>query len=172
MDQFKRRFNKIEEPIVVDLSIEGSSLLVAFSGGRGRIGFSNFEFLKISRALNAIIIFVRDFQQMYYLRGVSEEYNTVEKTADHLRELIEKAQVDRVVFCGVSMGGYAAVLFGVLLNADLILALGPRTTVKWFHRLYYLDTKGSFEILVRIILFFKGDPRYMDLKDFLIWRSE
>ena len=41
--------------------------------------------------------------------------------------MLEKRRVERTVCCGVSAGGYAALVMGTLLPADVVLAFSPQT---------------------------------------------
>ena len=76
-----------------------------------------------------------------------------------LLEKIKKANVEKTLFVGVSMGGYGAILFGCLTNATKVMAVSPQTFLTEA-RLY---KKGLNEK-------FKGydvDETYTDLKDVL-----
>lgn len=61
------------------------------------------------------VIFLRDVTKQWYLEGINKNINTIEKLA-----LFLKKQTDglRIICVGNSAGGYAASLFGCLLNAS------------------------------------------------------
>lgn len=65
------------------------------------------------------IIFVRDVYKQWYVTGINERLDSVDKVLAFLR-----AQTDGycITTCGGSAGGYAAALFGCLLHADRIFA--------------------------------------------------
>ena len=63
------------------------------------------------------IILVRDVHKQWYVEGISEEYNSVDKTVQLLKSLTDGYEI---VTVGNSAGGYAAVLFGCLLNAEKV----------------------------------------------------
>ena len=66
------------------------------------------------------IILVRDVHKQWYVEGISEEYNSVDKTVQLLKSLTDGYEI---VTVGNSAGGYAAVLFGCLLNAKKVFTI-------------------------------------------------
>lgn len=64
-------------------------------------------------------IFVRDIYKIWYQKGINAKINSIPKLADFLRQ--ETSGFDEIIMVGSSAGGYAASLFGSLLNADIIL---------------------------------------------------
>lgn len=64
-------------------------------------------------------IFIRDIQKQWYLEGINESINSVQKLYEFLREETNGFQI---ITIGSSAGGYAAVLFGVMLSAEKILS--------------------------------------------------
>ena len=68
----------------------------------------------------ARIIFVRDVFKQWYVEGISEENNSIEKVFELLKKLTDGYAIET---CGNSAGGYAAVLFGCLLKAKRIFTV-------------------------------------------------
>lgn len=62
-------------------------------------------------------IFLRDIKKQWYLNGINEELNSIEKLFAFLK--IETAGY-KTIALGSSAGGYAAVLFGSMLRAEMI----------------------------------------------------
>jgi len=62
-------------------------------------------------------IFLRDIKKQWYLTGINDELNTIEKLLLFLKQ--ETAGY-KIIALGSSAGGYAAVLFGSYLNAELV----------------------------------------------------
>jgi hypothetical protein len=62
-------------------------------------------------------IFIRDVQKQWYLEGINSSLNSIEKLLEFLKH--ETAGLE-VICIGNSAGGYAATLFGCLLNAKYI----------------------------------------------------
>ncbi|WP_289036993.1 hypothetical protein [uncultured Zobellia sp.] len=72
-------------------------------------------------------IFVRDVFKQWYLKGINQELNSIEKVAAFLKN--ETKECD-VVTLGSSSGGFAAVLFGSLLGAKKVLSFNGQYEVK------------------------------------------
>lgn len=108
---------------------DSRTLLVAFGGMMGQIGMPPFEFFKATGAIPAKRLFVRDLRQAWYHRGIPQRGETIVEAADSLRGLIAAHDVDRLIVAGNSAGGYAALVFGTLLGADIVLCFAPQTVL-------------------------------------------
>ncbi len=64
-------------------------------------------------------IFLRDIKKQWYLTGINKELNSIEKVLEYLKS---ETKGYRIITIGSSAGGYAAVLFGQLLNAETIFS--------------------------------------------------
>ncbi|MCY1723256.1 hypothetical protein OU798_23100 [Prolixibacteraceae bacterium Z1-6] len=62
-------------------------------------------------------IFIRDIKKQWYLNGINEKLNSIEKVVEFLRT---ETKGYKTIAIGSSAGGFAAVLFGSLLNAETI----------------------------------------------------
>ena len=67
----------------------------------------------------AKIIFLRDIYKQWYVTGINQSLNTIEKLVPLLKKETEGYTV---ITAGSSSGGYAAVLFGILLQAEKIFS--------------------------------------------------
>ncbi len=105
------------------------TLLLAFGGLDRRIGMPPFEFLALTGDLQVKRIFLRDPRRSWYHRGLPGRGDTLTDVADSLRGEIDHLGVERLVVAGNSGGGYAALVYGTLLRADLVLAFAPRTVL-------------------------------------------
>lgn len=82
-----------------------------------------YEWYK-SRHLNAgKHIFVRDVFKQWYLKGINGSINSPDLL---LRFLKHQTEGMEVVTIGASAGGYAAILYGCMLNAKSVLAFNPQ----------------------------------------------
>ncbi len=115
-----------KESILRETNINSKVLVVTFGGLHHRFVMPMFEFYNILKPFNVKKLFVRDMYQCWYQRGISENGN-ITKTCAILRDEIQKANVDKVVFFGNSSGAYAALLFGRLLLVDEAHAFVPQT---------------------------------------------
>lgn len=88
---------------------------------RHRIVDNNvFEWYKIRFNLAYKHIFVRDIFKQWYLNGINANISTPELLFDFLSE--NTKNYNHVYTIGSSAGGYAAILYGIQLKADKILA--------------------------------------------------
>ena len=116
-------------PMSVEMDAESSTLLIAFGGMYGRIGMPPFEFFSLAGEIPVKRLFVRDLHQAWYHRGMPGHGTTLTSVADSLGELVARHEVDRLVVTGNSAGGYAALVFGTLLRADVVLCFAPQTVL-------------------------------------------
>lgn len=71
-------------------------------------------------------IFVRDIYKQWYVSGINDRINDPDRLASKLRELSEGY---RIITVGSSAGGYAAALFGALLNAEMCFDFSGQLTL-------------------------------------------
>lgn len=105
------------------------TLLIAFGGMLGRMGMPPFEFFSLAGAIPVKRLFVRDLHQAWYHRGLPGHGTTLTSVAESLSELIAGEEIERLVVAGNSAGGYAALVFGTLLRADVVLCFAPQTVL-------------------------------------------
>lgn len=117
----------IHDPIAESRHPGSDTILVAFGGLAGEMGVPPFEFFKLASDLPVSKLFVRDLEKAWYHLGVPDHGKDIPAVAASLRELIGGAE--RVVMTGNSAGGYAAILFGMLLEVDQVLAFAPQTMI-------------------------------------------
>lgn len=131
-------------PIQRDYSSDARVLFIAFSGLRRapkeRPGFS---FIHITGALPAKKLFVRDLTKAWYLRGLPGISRSVADTTEFFRSEIAAVGAERVVVVGYSLGGFAAMLYGTLLDADEVHAFSPQTFVSLRQRIRYGDHRWN-----------------------------
>lgn len=136
-----------------------------------------FEFVESTQQFPIHKIFLRDTYQLWYHRGLPGISENIRGTAEYLRKEIEKINPKKVVAIGNSMGGYAALLFGYLLNTTLVLAFSPKSFITPWKRFLYVDlwlkaaiTRGEFKIIrqsLRLLGEHQADRQYFDLRSAL-----
>jgi hypothetical protein len=108
--------------------VNSETLIISFAGhdrifgGIPRFEFVNFmetHFKNISRH------FYIDKHVNSYHQGIHEITNNIDETLHYLKN--EISNYKNVICLGVSSGGYAAILFGSLLNINYVLAFIPQT---------------------------------------------
>jgi len=115
--------------VSLDTDVDSKTMLLTFGGMRSTAGIASFEFVALTRAFGVKRMFVRDPRQSWYHRGMPQHGTTLESVGEVLRELLQEHDVERLVTVGNSSGGYAALVFGALLRADVALAFSPQTTL-------------------------------------------
>tara|TARA_R110002049_G_scaffold287700_2_gene469868 strand:- start:7 stop:684 length:678 start_codon:yes stop_codon:yes gene_type:complete len=146
--------------------IGSKTLLVIFGGVKQGVGMPLFEFKNVLKEVTCDKIFLRDFKQAWYHRGLNEEIDNIESLKIYLDKLITTKEYKKVVFLGNSMGGYAAILFGNMLPVDHIIAFSPQTFISKLKRYWYKDKRWANQIEAT----YKDNrhqKRYYDLKPFL-----
>ena len=129
-NHFETELQDPVRPIALDLAHGHRPLIVAFGGMTGGLMIPPFEFFHLTKGLDINRIFIRDLGQSWYHAGLTSVSTDIEGTAAYLRREIDEHGIRRVVFVGNSMGGYAAILFGTLVGADLVHAFAPHTSLK------------------------------------------
>ncbi len=114
-------------------------LLVTFGGVNQGVGMPIFEFNKTISHLNCDKILVRDLGQTWYQNGIDDNILSLLDLKDYLKKLIESNKYEQIVFMGNSMGGFAAILFGSMLNVSKVIAFAPQTFIGRYERLISLD---------------------------------
>lgn len=89
-----------------------------------------FEFTNFLRKVsyNSDRLFFIDYTRSWYQYGVSDVSENIQDFINYLRDFIKGYKY--VVFMGISSGGYAAILFGSILNVDTVIGLVPQTLLK------------------------------------------
>ena len=105
-------------------------------------------------------IFLRDIKKQWYLTGINSNINNPEKLLGWLKAETEGY---KIITVGSSAGGYAAVLYGQLLNAEKIYSFNGQ--FRFDHLL-----KTSTEKVDPIVFREAGNiclRKYYDIKDFI-----
>lgn len=106
----------------------GNRLVVAFTAHRtppGRYGFYSH-----APKLGGSVLYLRDDKDSWYNAGIEGVGHDVAQIADHIRRTANDVGATTIVTVGSSMGGYAALLFGALLDAERCVAFAPQTLLK------------------------------------------
>ena len=105
-------------------------------------------------------IFVRDIYKNFCIEGISAVCNSHYKVAEKLKTLTKGY---KVVTVGSSAGGFMAVLFGCLLNAEAIYAFSPQISLEIYnkyHPIKYFEkyrTTQPFMDLKQLVNEYRGN---------------
>ena len=107
------------------------NLIVCFGGKALKMGgILPFEFLNyLSKTFkkNTDLYFYIDKKQCWYHKGIDGITENIEDTVLYLNNIIKKSNYKKILFMGVSAGGYASILLGSLCNVSNVIAFIPRT---------------------------------------------
>jgi pimeloyl-ACP methyl ester carboxylesterase len=81
------------------------------------------------KPLGCHLVFVRDSRKIGHLGGIEGLGADYQASVDALRKLIERLGATEIAMMGMSLGGYAALRYGLDLGADRALGLGAYTNV-------------------------------------------
>jgi hypothetical protein len=111
------------------VNIANSDTLIVSFAGYAKIfgGIPMFEFVNFieTHFKHVSRHFYIDNHVNSYHQGIHEITNNIDETVNYLKN--EITNYKNVIFLGVSSGGYAAILFGSLLNIKYVLAFIPQT---------------------------------------------
>jgi hypothetical protein len=147
----------------MELNSASDTLLIAFAGINGALGIFPFEFFNITKGFNINKIFIRDFGQSWHHTGMIDVSCNIEGTARYLQDFIKKQGYKKVVCLGNSMGGYAAIVIGTLINADCVHAFAPQTFLDGENRNKFNDNRWPEQISN---IPATTDKKYLDLAVF------
>ena len=141
------------DDVLVDRIVPGAPLVIAF----GFVSWTSrpaFDFYGRLRKLEQVSgqplnkVLVRDSGNAWYHRQIAGLGNHVDETAQALRELVRRIAPSTITTLGQSMGAYAAVMYGLLLDAQQIVAFGPLSFLdvqqaRLYHELRWLPVMES-----------------------------
>ena len=139
-------------------------LLVAFGGIRSQERPRHaYELTRVTARFAVNRIYLMDDHGLWYHHGIEGHTGNIDETADYLRRAIEARGFRRIVFLGVSGGGYAALLLGRILEVDEVHAIAPRTFLDMDNRLEHAD----YRLIDNAMSLYESDraqPQYFDLR--------
>lgn len=122
-------------------------LIIAFSGINGNVPDTVFEFTTaLEEFSDCSRIYVRDPYQAWYQMGITDIHRSTVYLGTVLANKIDTLWPTRVITIGSSAGGYAAILYAWMLQADTALAFMPQTFLDSENRTRYKDTRWPTRI--------------------------
>ena len=112
-------FRAVEKPI---------GTLFVFSGLAQYMGIPSREFFKTLEQHNYNIVFFKDFDRCWYQKGVLGFSTSRHETALKIQERFGNSPRPWSMI-GSSAGGYAALIFGKMLDAERVIAYSPQTVI-------------------------------------------
>jgi len=142
------------------------NLVICFGGMALQFGqILPFEFLNYLSSIytkNCDLIFFIDKHQCWYHKGIKDITNNIDETILYLNNIIKDGNYQKVIFMGVSAGGYGAILFGSLCNnVNHVISFIPQTIIKNPINLNYSNLKNIINNNTKYILY--GDESVKDI---------
>lgn len=103
-------------------------LTVAFTGISHALGGLHFDFGKSLSGVESATLLVRDIGRRWY-QYPNDSPNSPARVIERIRTAASEVGATRIVCLGNSMGGFGALMFGSLLQADAVLAFVPQTVI-------------------------------------------
>jgi pimeloyl-ACP methyl ester carboxylesterase len=103
-------------------------LAVAFTGISHGLGGIHFEFGRSLGKIRCATLLVRDIGLRWYQYG-PDDPSAAGAVVARIRYTAKRAGAKRIVCIGNSMGGFGALLYGSLLQADAVIAFCPQTAI-------------------------------------------
>ena len=141
-------------------------IIISFGGCALKLGgVLPFECLKSLKLWfpNTSLSFIIDKHHAHYHKGIEGISTNISETKDFLEKII--AGYKKVIFIGVSAGGYAAILFGSLLNIQHVISFIPQTILdnNDLYEKKYTNLVSVINSTTQYILF--GDTSITDINN-------
>lgn len=109
---------------------ECNQLVFLYQGGAGMFFMPPMRFFRLTGANKRNMTLLRDPDVNYYHGQLHPDYPDIETTIERQRQIKRDCAHATQYYCsGTSMGGYASILFGHYLEADVVYAFGAQTEV-------------------------------------------
>lgn len=119
-------------------------LTIVFAGIQDGLQMPVFEFFNTFNAdRRCHILFLRDGHHSWYFNWLAAQSSSMANNVAAVLDIISSAklEVSRICTMGVSMGGFAALLYGHLLGATHALAFSGQTAIDRVTRLRLSDSR-------------------------------
>lgn len=144
---------------------KNNKLIVCFGGMASKFGgIVPFEFLSYltSNYETCDLVFFIDKDQCWYHNGLKDITNNIGDTVTYINNIIRG--YDKIVFMGISAGGYASILFGSLcVKVDCVISFIPQTIIKNPINKKYSNLKNIINNKTKYIIY--GNKSVDDIND-------
>jgi hypothetical protein len=127
-------------PILKHIKNNDNKLILSFSGFENN-NFYQYDYLTKN---NYNVIFFRDILKNWYINGIANITSDVEETINFIKNIIKNYITNlKLIVIGEYSGGFAGLLFGLLLNADKIIVNNAYTFIDKKTKDIYNETKWN-----------------------------
>lgn len=166
---FQALLSDRSKSVISDFSSDSDVMLIAFGGIAGELSMPAFEFFRLTSSFPTKKLYARDLRQAWYQRGLVGIGETPDEITHYLLERIRENRVRRVITVGNSMGGFASLLFGWLIEADEVHSFSPQTFLTRTRRILHWDFRWKRRVAA-VHRSPKLIHRYLDLRPLLASR--
>lgn len=106
----------------------GSGTIFTFGGISAGLGMPVKEFFGSFKNDKRDVVFIKDFRQCWYQRGIVGLSTNRNDTVEALTAIFQDF-ARPWTFVGTSAGGFASIYFGTKMDADSIVAIAPQSLV-------------------------------------------
>ena len=120
-------------------------------------------------------LFLRDMDRNYYLTGLKNSTDSLQKTIDLLQKLSSVKKYRKKVSIGASAGGFAAILFGHLLKFSKVIAFNPQTVISEEKETIINDTFYTVDVCKKLRNLNPSDTLYqkcLNLKNLMPFKTK
>ncbi|MEH6552271.1 MAG: hypothetical protein V7744_20015 [Pseudomonadales bacterium] len=136
-------------------------LVFIYQGRAGGLFMPPLNFLRLSGAARRNMAMFRDFGRNYYHGEIHPDWPNIDVTLENQRQIKAQCTDASELYCsGTSAGGYAAILFGHYLQADIVYAFGAQTLVERDSSDAELDFPPAHRDLSILLKNWNGKTRY------------
>ena len=138
-----RTFEFQGDDIIIRRRKQATGLVFVFTGLQGKFGMRLGYLDLFFEELGLAAVYLRDDQRMIYCKGVKSQGADFDTTIAALGEIREQlgAAHQPVFTVGHSAGGFAAMTYGISMNADKVLAFSPPGTIQLEDVLAFGETR-------------------------------
>lgn len=128
----------------IDRCEHSQDVILVFS----HIGYpaGKFAMTNALAGVSATRVYVNCHANSWYQRGLPGASSSIDETVAVLQRILDQLSPRRVFTVGMSMGGYAALLFGLKLECDAVLAYTAEVLLgEQYSRSYYMNGLKQYD---------------------------
>ena len=111
----------------------GSNLIITFGSnglGQNEENIPLFNFRTTLKSFdNHDKLYIRDLDRCYYMKGIKNSAPSILELKNLILKYVQSKNYDSVTTLGSSSGGFGALLYGNLIEADFMIAFNPQTVL-------------------------------------------
>jgi len=130
--------------IRVDKCEQSNEVLMVFS----HVGYPPGKFAMSNELENIPVtkLYVNCHENSWYQQGLKGVAPSIHETTELLAGILNQLEPSKVTCVGMSMGAYAAILFGIKLQCDAVIAFTPELLIGQKHsRSFYLNDLKKYD---------------------------